>query len=407
MHGLIRCCLLWAHCCDEHVSFQKAQKKMSVLSPSSDSSSSNWFKTSIPLSNEWPYISWDLLFTFNSLVSLSCLFVLWLFIRVPLKKLFPIIVVRTNEVVLVERFGVYLKALQPGFHFLLPFADTLKEVNWEHNIEDPETHVTRLESLRTSRIPTHETMFDFPTFRLTTKDRITARVNGIMFFKITDPYKAAYEISDLYQAVEQLIYTSMRDAISKTTLDEAVEGKTKIRNSIYQDLEPLEGSWGVRFTKFDIQSIEAPDHVTSSIEKLAESQRQAQAELEKTRALQEAKKLKIQTEQEIELLQNETKNKIKTIEAQTQLEIAKINAESEMIATQKKAQAEAYFLEKILSIKGVTEQYLIQKEHTNAIQHLSKGNNKVIVIPMESAKYFGLTSVNNLESSGFSHRKQE
>ncbi|KAF0974327.1 hypothetical protein FDP41_006937 [Naegleria fowleri] len=303
--------------------------------------------------------------------------------------------VRTNEIVCVERLGQFSRTLKAGLHFIVPFVEQVKWVRWVHTVENPFSHKTELKVEEMYRIPTQEILFDFPTLNVTTKDRIAADVNGIMFFRIQNPVKAVYEICDLYQSIEQLIYTSLRDAISKITLDEAIEGKSKIKDSIAEDFKSLEESWGVKLTKFDIQSIEAPSSIAKSIEKLVAAQREAQAELEKTRSLQQAKLLKIQTEQEIELLACDTANKKKLNDAQTETEIAKQKAESESLAIRMKAESEALYLSKILSVKGIDQSYLIQKEYTQAVRHLSQSSNKVIVIPMESAKYFGMTSTWN------------
>ncbi|KAG2381548.1 hypothetical protein C9374_005932 [Naegleria lovaniensis] len=310
-----------------------------------------------------------------------------------------IIQVRTNEVVCVERLGQFSRTLNAGLHFILPFVEEVKWVRWVHTVENSFSHKTELKVEEMYRIPTQEILFDFPTLNVTTKDRIAADVNGIMFFRIQNPYKAVYEISDLYQSIEQLIYTSLRDAISKITLDEAIEGKSKIKDSISEDFKSLEESWGVKLTKFDIQSIEAPSSIAKSIEKLVAAQREAQAELEKTRSLQQAKLLKIQTEQEIELLACDTANKKKLNDSQTETEIAKQKAESESMAIRLKAESEALYLSKILSVHGIDQSYLIQKEYTKAVEHLSQSGNKVIVIPMESAKYFGMASTLNTAST--------
>ncbi|EFC39495.1 predicted protein [Naegleria gruberi] len=308
-----------------------------------------------------------------------------------------IITVSTNEVVLVEYLGKYSRTLTSGFHILLPFVESVKEVTWIRTIEDTLTRRTKLSTVRTGRISTSEVMFDFPALDVSTKDRIIAKVNGIMFFKIVNPYKAVYEISDLYQSMEQLVYTSMRDAISKITLDEAIEGKSTIKASIHEDFKGLENSWGVKLTKFDIQSIEAPESIQKSIEKLVSAQREAQAELEKTRALQEAKKLKIQTEQEIQLLECDAKNKRNIMEANTEAQVLKAKAESEAMNIEKMAKAEAIYLEKILSVKGISQEYLLQKEYTKSIEHLAKSGNRTFIIPFESAKYFGMNNVSSLQ----------
>ncbi|KAL9653102.1 hypothetical protein ABK040_006320 [Willaertia magna] len=310
-----------------------------------------------------------------------------------------IIAVSTNELVLVEKFGQFKKILKPGIHFLIPFVENVKYVDWQRTVENHSKKTTETENIYTYRISTQETLFDIPEVKVTTKDRLTVVVNCVLFYKIIDAYKAVYEINDVYQSVEQLTFTFIRDAVSKLTLDEAIEGKSQIREAIYQEFKTLEQNWGIKLTKFDIQSIQPTREILEGIEKLAKSQREAQAELEKTRALQEAKKLKIKTELEIDLITMENENKKKVAQASTEASVKQTLIESESLVLQKRVESEALYLQKVLGVKGITQEYILQKEHTKAIEALSssKSNTKLMIIPMDSARYFGLGSVQSLE----------
>ena len=193
------------------------------------------------------------------------------------------IVVNTNEVMLIERLGQYTRTLTPGLYFINPFIDHAKHVEWKHIIEDRYGRSTRIESKILSRIPTNEIIYDIPGVEVITRDRLTANVNGVMFYKITDTYKAVYNISDLYQSMEQLCYTVLHECSGTMELAQLLDNKPTIGKAVRAAFENAEENWGVKVTRFEIQSLRPSEEIVKLTEKLSRTQREATAELEKTR----------------------------------------------------------------------------------------------------------------------------
>lgn len=310
-----------------------------------------------------------------------------------------LLVVREGYVCVIERFGRYNRLLTPGYHVLIPFVENCKVVTWTHTVEDTFAQVNRQETLQTHLISTQEILYDFPQIKVVTKDRLIVELNGFLFFKIVDPMKAVYSINDLYQAIEQLCVTSVRDVISSMTLDDAIEGKLIIQANIFKDFKTCADSWGVKVTKFDIQSLTPSRDVLHSIEMMAKSRRETQAKLETETV-----------KNKIALAKIETETLLKKKEAETQEFIKRQQAETVAFEIESRANAEKIRLEKMLSIKGIDQQYLIQLEYTKAWEQLTRmsGGNKVMIIPMESAKFFGSSNLDSLfHSSDHNNKKKK
>ena len=299
-----------------------------------------------------------------------------------------LIVIGEGNVCVVERLGKFNRILQPGMHLTLPFVESCRTVKWTHTVEDTFAKRSRQEIIHTHLITTQEILYDFPEIKVSTKDRLTVELNGILFFKIVDPVKAVYSITDLYQAIEQLCVTSVRDIISSMTLDDAIKGKLVTQESVLKEFGSAAESWGVKITRFDIQSLTPNQEVLAGIEKLARVQREAQAQLETDTV-----------KNKIAVQKAETEMLLKQREAETEALIKRKQAESVAFEIESRANAEKIRLEKILSVNGITQDFLIQSEYTKAWQAITQmnNNNKVIIIPMESAKFFGASSLNNLD----------
>ena len=127
-----------------------------------------------------------------------------------------------NRAFVVERFGKYTKTLEAGLNFLNPFFD-------------------RVAYNRTLK----EQAFDVPSQAAITRDNISLIVDGVLYLKVLDPYKASYGVDDYVYAVTQLAQTTMRSEIGKIELDKTFEEREALNNNIVSQINEAAGPWGV------------------------------------------------------------------------------------------------------------------------------------------------------------------
>ncbi len=153
--------------------------------------------------------------------ALSCLLIvagtLALFLMVLIAK--ATYIVQQAEVIVIERLGKFSKVLYPGIHFVTPFFDHPHAAVWSFLKADPRGRGIYRYTQTMERIDLREAVYDFPKQNVITKDNVTMEINALLYYQITDPKKAVYEINNLPEAIEKLTQTKLRDVIGSMDLD--------------------------------------------------------------------------------------------------------------------------------------------------------------------------------------------
>lgn len=191
---------------------------------------------------------------FESLDSIGLVFYLLLFGFVAFKFARAIRVVSAQEVLIVERLGKYNKSLYAGFHPLIPFLDSVEY-----------------------RLTLKEEAIDVPTQNCITKDNVLIRVDGIVYMKVVDPYKAAYHVADYHYALIQLAQTTMRAVFGTLELDKTFEERESINAHIVRVVDEAADNWGINILRYEIQNITPPQSVLQSMEKQMTAERDKRA----------------------------------------------------------------------------------------------------------------------------------
>ena len=147
-----------------------------------------------------------------------------------------------NRAFVVERFGKYTRTLEAGLNFLNPFFD-------------------RVAYNRTLK----EQAVDVPSQGAITRDNISLIVDGVLYLKVLDPYKASYGVDDYVYAVTQLAQTTMRSEIGKIELDKTFEEREALNNNIVSQINEAAGPWGVMVLRYEIKDIEPPRTVLDAM----------------------------------------------------------------------------------------------------------------------------------------------
>ena len=154
----------------------------------------------------------------------------------------------------VERFGRYRKTLEPGLNFVVPFVDRLK-----------------------AQIDLREQVVSFNGQPVITEDNLVVQIDTVLFFQVTDPRAADYEIVNYIQAIEQLTATMLRSVIGSMDLEQTLTSRDKINTLLRGVLDDASGKWGIRVTRVEIKAIDPPKSVKDAMEKQMRAEREKRA----------------------------------------------------------------------------------------------------------------------------------
>ena len=180
------------------------------------------------------------------------LIVLILFIAIIAYK--SIKVVKQSEVYIIERLGKFHKVADAGLTIILPFVD----------------HVRSVVSLK------QQTM-DIPPQGVITQDNVTITIDTVVFYQITDPAKAVYEIQSLKKGIEYLAITTIRDIVGKMSLDETFSSRDLINQKLRSILDEATDKWGCKIDRVEIKDINPPEDIRDAMEKQMNAERNKRA----------------------------------------------------------------------------------------------------------------------------------
>ena len=161
-----------------------------------------------------------------------------------------------NRAYVVERFGKYNKSMVAGLNFLLPFFD---KVAYDRSLK--------------------EQAFDVPSQSAITRDNISLVVDGVLYLKVLDPFKASYGVDNYSYAVTQLAQTTMRSEIGKIELDKTFEEREVLNTNIVASINEAAGPWGVQVLRYEIKDIEPPRTVLEAMERQMKAEREKRASI--------------------------------------------------------------------------------------------------------------------------------
>jgi len=159
-----------------------------------------------------------------------------------------------NRAYVVERFGKFNKSMEAGLNFLVPFID---KVAYDRSLK--------------------EQAVDVPSQGAITRDNISLIVDGVLYLKVLDPYKASYGVDNYVYAVMQLAQTTMRSEIGKMELDKTFEDREVLNINIVSQINEASAPWGVQVLRYEIKDIEPPRTVLEAMERQMKAEREKRA----------------------------------------------------------------------------------------------------------------------------------
>ncbi|MDF2180263.1 paraslipin [Aliiglaciecola sp. CAU 1673] len=230
-----------------------------------------------------------------------------LFILVLLKT--SIIFVPQNMAYVIERFGRFQSSREAGLNFIVPFIDK----------------VAAKRSLK-------EQAVDVPEQSAITRDNISLRVDGVLYFRVLDPYKATYGVDDYIFAVTQLAQTTMRSELGKMELDKTFEERDLLNTNIVRSINEASGPWGIQVMRYEIKDIVPPMSVMEAMEAQMKAERVKRAQILESEGDRQAA---------INRAEGEKQSVVLAAEADKSEQILRAEGEAQAILAVAKAQAEA------------------------------------------------------------------
>ncbi len=287
-------------------------------------------------------------------------------------------IVQQAEVMIIERLGRYHATLESGVNVIWPFIDKPRRITWRYVQFDVSGARQQVIQKDTERIDLRETVYDFPRQNVITKDNVQIEINALLYFQITDPVKAVYEISNLPDAVEKLTQTTLRNVIGELALDETLTSREQINVKLRAILDEAGEKWGVKVNRVELQDISPPQDVRIAMEKQMRAERDRRATI-----------LEAEGQKRSAILQAEGRREAQIADAEGAKQSEVLKAEGEATAIQRVADAEAAAIravaEAVRAGKADPTQYLIAMKYIEALKEMVKGSgSKVVYMPYEA-----------------------
>src|SRR6266851_529492 len=275
-------------------------------------------------------------------------------------------IVPQASVMLIERLGRFHKVAASGLNILWPFFDKPRAVYWTNSRPG------------VTSIDLREQYLDLPPQPVITRDNVTIHVDSVVYWQITDPIKAVYEMNDLVGGIVQLTITGMRAVMGDMDLDHTLSQRDQINGKLRLILDEATDKWGVKVTRVDVKNINPPDDVRITMEK--------QMTAERTRR---ALVLQAEGERQAAITRAEGEKQAAVTRAEGEKQSAILAAEGAAQARLRNAEAESQAIGQVASAMqdhGNPAQYLITTRYIESLRDMTKSNNaKVIFMPVETS----------------------
>ena len=273
-------------------------------------------------------------------------------------------VIRQSTVGVVERLGSYNRLLPNGLQFVVPFID----------------RVLPLIDLR-------EQVMDYPPQPVITKDNVTMMIDTVIYYQVTDPVKATYEIAKLRVGIETLTQTTIRNVIGELALDETLTSRERINAQLRLTLDQATDKWGFRVNRVELKSIEPPKDIKDAMEKQMRAERDKRAQILSAEGERAANILTAEGRKEATILAAEADKTRAILAAEATRQQRILEAEGEAEAILKVNEARARGLTMIKDVQP--DAALLTIQGFDALREVAQGQATKIVIPNDLAGLAG------------------
>ncbi len=247
----------------------------------------------------------------------------------------------------VERFGRYSRTLTPGLAMVVPFVDRIRPL-----------------------IDLREQVVSFQPQPVITEDNLVVNIDTVLYFQVTDPKSATYEIASYVQGIEQLTVTTLRNVIGTMTLEKTLTSRDQINAELRGVLDDATGKWGIHVNRVELKAVDPPASIKDAMEK------QMRADRDKRAAILQA--------------EGEKQSQILTAEGKKQASILEAEGEKQAMALRAEGQAKAIGTVFGAIHEGKPDAELLAYSYLQVLPQIAQGEaNKVWIIPSDLQQALG------------------
>lgn len=242
---------------------------------------------------------------------------------------------------IVQRLGRFHRILNPGLSFVVPFIDRVLPL-----------------------IDMREQVVAFPPQPVITEDNLVVNIDTVVYFQVTDPRAATYEISNYLWAVEQLATTTLRNVVGGLNMEEALTSRDSINGQLRVVLDEATGKWGIRVSRVELKAIDPPASIQDAMEKQMRAERDRRAAI----------------------LTAEGTKQSQILEAEGARQAAILTAEGEAKAAVLRAEGESKAIQTVFAAihDGRPDSELLAYQYLQTLPKLADGQaNKLWIVPSE------------------------
>ena len=279
-------------------------------------------------------------------------FLLFLLVIIAIIAFKTIKIVKQSEVYVIERLGKFHKIADAGLTIIIPFMDQVRSV-----------------------VSLKQQTMDVPPQGVITQDNVTITIDTVVFYKITDPAKAVYEIQSLKKGIEYLAITTIRDIVGKMDLDETFSSRDAINDRLRVILDEATDPWGCKVDRVEIKDITPPADIRDAMEKQMNAERNKRALI-----------LESEAQRQSAITIAEGKKQAAILEAEADKEARITRAAGEAQAIKEVAEAKAEEIQRVYeAIKNANpDDKLVQLKSLEALEKVAEGEANKVFIPFEA-----------------------
>jgi regulator of protease activity HflC (stomatin/prohibitin superfamily) len=256
---------------------------------------------------------------------------------------------------IVERFGRYHRTLNAGLNLVVPFVDRLRPL-----------------------IDLREQVVSFPPQPVITSDNLVVSIDTVIYFQVTNPKDATYEIANFITAIEQLTVTTLRNVIGGMDLERTLTSREEINSQLRGVLDETTGRWGIRVNRVELKAIDPPPSIQDSMEKQMRADRDKRAAILSAEGARQSAVLTAEGERESQVLRARGESEAAVLQA-------KGDAESQAVRARGQAEAINTVFQAIH--QGKPDSNLLAYQYIQMLPEIAQGSaNKVWIVPSEMGK---------------------
>jgi regulator of protease activity HflC (stomatin/prohibitin superfamily) len=267
------------------------------------------------------------------------------------------------EAAVIERLGRYSRTISGQLTLLIPFIDRVR-----------------------ARVDLRERVVSFPPQPVITEDNLTLNIDTVVYFQVTVPQAAVYEIINYIVGVEQLTTTTLRNVVGGMTLEQTLTSRDKINGQLRVVLDEATGRWGLRVARVELRSIDPPPSIQASMEKQMKADREKRAMILTAEGNRQAAITEAEGAKQAQILAAEGAKQAAILSAEAGRQSQMLRAQGERAAAYMRAQGQAKAIEKTFAaIKaGRPTPEMLAYQYLQTLPEMARGDaNKVWVVPSD------------------------